>query len=295
MKFQYYSNSIQSSKAIGYVTIDKFIQSTANPKPEVKKRFLDIVDASTNGDLKRKAELKVGLFSFTPCVNVSEFRRYADIIAFTGLLVLDFDKIPNAIEFKEYLFTSYDFIFAAWLSPSKQGVKAFVNIPIVKTPDEFKEYFFGIASEMEQYNGFDPTGQNCVLPLFQSWDPDLLFRTTAKYWDVKGFKKNSFSKIPIPITPINQDSKHVKIILKIIDTGIDKITENGHPQLRGLCAAIGGYIANNYIEFQTAINYIDNKIVGNGYLKKGISGYQKTARWAINSGIQSPLHLEDRT
>jgi hypothetical protein len=289
-KFQYYPNDINSSHPAGWVTIDQFIKANINPKPGVIKLFDAIQKAGEDGNKEEKARLKEHLYSFTPCVNVSVSRKYSDIINFTGLLVLDFDKIDNAEDFKEYLFNEYRFIYICWISPSKKGVKALVQIPIVTTVDEFKSYYYGIAEEMEQYAGFDPSGQNCVLPLFQSMDREMLVNPFPFQWMDKGFKMNNFeTSKPIPITYTGE--KRESTILKIINTGINKIVDNGHPQLRSVCLAIGGYIANGYIDYSTALSEICNCIDINSYLKKGIRGYKKTAKEMVDFGMTKPLSL----
>jgi len=290
-QFQYYSGNIKKSRPIGWVTIDQFIHANKHPKPHILDLFNQIAHYESIGDMEMKSKLKERLFSFTPCVHISQYRRYSDILSFTGLLVLDFDHIHNAPEFKEHLFNEYKFIMTAWLSPSKRGVKALVNIPIVNTIDDFKSLYYGISQEMWQFNGFDGTGQNCVLPLFQSYDPELLHRSDYDVWIEEGQKLNDFSATPTEPTPIDPKDRNESRIIKMIDSGLDKITDNGHPQLRSVCLAVGGYIVNGYIDKLTALQHIDNRITSHAYLKKGIEGYKKTARWGVEMGMTKPLHL----
>lgn len=290
IKFQYYSNQVNASEAIGWLTLEQMLNATKNPKPELMQLINAITDASKDGNVKLKAELKTHLYSFTPCVNVSKYRRYDNITAFTGLAVLDFDKIDNAPEFKEFIFNEYMHIIAVWLSPSKRGVKAFIKIPIVDSIEKYKEYYAGISDEFEIYNGFDCTPKNAVLPLFLSYDFNILIRTDAETWVTKG--KPIEPAIQLPPSPIQRDSDKSAIIIKMIDSGIDKITDNGHPQVRALSFAIGGYVVNNYISQYDALGYLNYKIANNNYLRKGIAGYCKTAKEMLISGMSYPLHLE---
>lgn len=289
-KFQYYPNDINSSHPAGWVTINQFIQANLNPKAGVIKLFNAIQKAGEEGNKEEKARLKEKLYSFTPCVNVSVSRKYADITSFTGLMVLDFDKIDNAVDFKEYLFNEYRFIYLCWISPSKKGVKALVQIPEVKTTDEFKSYYYGIAEEMEQYNGFDSSGQNCVLPLFQSMDREMLINPFPFKWIDKGYKKNNFTTAA-PIVVNYQGTDKEGIILKMARTGINKIISDGHPQLRSSCLALGGYVGSGYIDFSTILGEVYNLIESNSYLQKGIPGYKKTAKTFLELGISKPLSL----
>lgn len=289
--FQYYKDDIHSSNPAGWVTLDQFIRANKEPKPHIEELFNQIAYYSSIGDNETKAKLKERLFSFTPCVQLKGRRKYSSIAKFTGLMVLDFDKIHNAIDFKDYLFNEYNSIIACWLSPSKMGVKALVNIPVVTSTDEFKEYFFGIAEEMWQYNGFDGSPQNCVLPLFQSWDPDLFQRENPTQWIKKGIRLQNFTTSTGEVNPVEGNVYYDERIYKIIDTGMSRIHDNGHPQLRALCVAIGGYVANGYITKDKVLNMINYKIELHPYLKKGIKGYQNTAREMIEFGITKPLSL----
>jgi len=291
IRFQYYSNNARSPKPLGYVDIGTFLNSIRNPKEDIKKVLLQIQEASKKGDKKLKAELKTSLYSFTPCVHVKEKRSYSDIINFTGLTVLDFDKIDNASDFKQFLFKTYSSIIAAWLSPSGKGVKALVKIPKVNTIDEYKSYFYGLASEMEIYKGFDGTTQNAVLLLFIGWDKDILIRTNYTTWNIKGSKRNQFvESAPIDLS-IKIDKGQTKWVVDWFRDKINSINTDGHPQLRDNSVTLGGYVGSGYLSYIDAINLVNNLIESNSYLQKGISGYQKTAKQAIEIGITKPLEF----
>ncbi len=295
IQFQYYPARVKSNKPLGFVSLEYFLKATKHPKNNILDVFEQIAEAEQKGDMKLKSELKQNnLFYFTPCVIVNGYRRYDNIYQFTGLLVLDFDHIPNANEFKHLLFSSYKFIIAAWLSPSKNGVKAIVKIPVVKTVDEFKEYYFGLATELDQFLGFDGSGQNAVLPLFQSYDPELLHRKHSHTWETKGIKINDFNTSEV-IEPLNIDvsKDDTQRVINIINSGLENIHDNGHPQLRGLCLAAGGYIAAGYIDLYDAETLIRNTIINHKYLKKGVKGYQRTAAEMIRKGMEKPLKLEN--
>jgi hypothetical protein len=273
--------------------MDGLIQLTKNPPDSILRIFEKIAEAELSGDQEAKAKLKQSrLLMFTPCVIVDGKRNYASIVKFTGLVVLDFDHIDNASEFKTFLFNEYKSIVAVWLSPSKRGVKAIVKIPVVETIEEFKEYYFGIASEMDPYYGFDPSGQNAVLPLFQSYDPDLLCRDDFETWTKKGVKKNDFVQpAPSKIRRIKATDEEKKVVITIINSGFNNIVDYGHPPLRGLCFVIGGYIASGYIAETEAIELIHQRIESHPYLSKDVSGYSKTAEWAVKVGQTKPLYV----
>ena len=292
-RFQYYHANITTNQPAGVVTLGEFIRAHISPKPSIQSVFQQVAKAAAEGNEQEKSRLKqTYLYFFTPCVVIDKFRRYANIHHWTGLLVMDWDHIDYAEDFRDYLFHEYSFIIATWTSPSRKGTKAIIRIPVVQSVEEFKEYYFGVASEMEQYAGLDTSSKNCVLPLFQSWDPSLRYRTDATLWDTKGVYVDNFDDRPTRAVPyVEVTNADTKRIIQIIHTGFDNIVDVGHPNLRALCLSIGGYIASGYISESDAISIINQRIETHKYLKKGVRGYKTTARWAIDSGKTKPLTL----
>jgi hypothetical protein len=288
--FQYYPARVESRSPLGYVSLGYFLNAQKHPKPHTLAIFESIAKAEEIGDMKLKSELKQNnLHYFTPCVNVKRYRRYKDIISFTGLLVLDFDHIDNAPEFKDFIFNEYKFIVSCWLSPSKKGVKAFVYIPISKDVDEFKQYYHAATNIFDVYDGWDPSNKNAVLPLFQSYDENLLSRDDPELFTEKAIDPKTLPKDPVPVSmPCNTSGKE-RLIYKIAETGINKIGAPGHPQLRSICISLGGYVATGYIDKLSILSHVDSLIESNAYLRKGIKGYQQTARWAIDEGMKKPI------
>lgn len=284
--FNYYQSDIHNSRPLGTVNLSQFFQAIKNPKPHIREIFQKIKQADKDGNNELKAQLKTSLYSFTPCVLINDRRCYADIKEFTGLMMLDFDKIDNAQEFKEFLFNTYPFVIAAWLSASGRGVRALVNIPIVKSIEEFKSYFHGIRHyEMDQYNGFDIAPQNCVLPLFLSYDPDIYYGDTSEVWDQK-----YNPPIPPPIPHIVSEENPSRVE-KIIKSAIDKIHDNGHPQLRAASFVLGGYVGSGAIDQSHAVELINSLIHSNSYLSIKPEVYKRTAKTMIEKGIEKPVYL----
>lgn len=289
MNFQYYANDAQKPSPLGFITLERFLNAIRSPKSETKLLLEQIADASKKGDIALKSELKKGLYAFTPCVHVKERRKYSDITRFTGLTVLDFDKIDYAKEFKQFLFDTYSSIIAVWLSPSGKGVKALVSIPIVDTIEEYKSYFYGLASEMQKYKGFDSTTQNAVLLLFIGYDKDILIREKPTVWRIKGIKKNEFSKSEVISVDITPTDKQGEWVVNWITQKVQSINDNAHPTIRDCCVSLGGYVASGYLGYYDALNLVKSLIANNSYMQKGISGYQKTAEQSINIGLQKPI------
>lgn len=292
--FQAYRAPITNTRPKADISFHDFLSLTQEATAKLREVFFQIAVAEAAGDMERKAMLKQdNLHFFSPCVYVDPTRSYKNINHFTGLLVLDWDHIDHAHEFKQFVFETYRCVAAIWLSPSRKGVKAIIRIPVVSSVEEFKKYFWGLAAEMDQYSGFDTSSQNCVLPLFQSFDPDLLDRNDPETWTIRGTNPKELLQpsVPPPTPNVNATGRQKAIVLSTINTGFNRISAPGHPALRSLCLAIGGYVAAGYIDYQQAMELIKWRISTHHYLKKGISGYQNTAKWAVNQGMKSPLYL----
>lgn len=292
--FQYYPANIKQTKPIGSISLLNYLNAIKHPKEEILTLFKKIELASLNGDLKEKDRLKSKLYYFTPCVltNFNE-RRYVNITSWTGLMVVDIDKIDKelAVEFKKYLFEKYKFFVAVFLSASKKGIKGIVRIPVCQSIDEFKSYFYGLMDEFQYYKGIDFSSKNCILANYLTYDDDLLYRIDAEVWDKKGIQINEFKEAVEfkPLENITQDD--TKECADIISKLIDKIVDNGHGQVVSAASLLGGMVGSHYINQTDANNLIRSLISSNNYLSKGTSGYIKTALTMIEKGKQSPILL----
>lgn len=290
IKFQYYKNDVHDIAPKGIISLRRFLEIIKEPKKETRDLLLKIQQATIDGNLVLKSKLKEGLYGFTPPVFVSNGRKYEYVQNYTGLAILDFDKIDNATEFKEFIFNEYKHIIAAWFSPSMKGIKALVKIPIVKTKAEFKTYSYGLSAEFEVYKGFDIVVNNAVLLTFIGWDKDILIRDNPETWTQKGEKINDFELKPIKaIYNPTITSKQSEWVINWYSNTINSINDNGHPQVRDNSITLGGYVGSGYLSMFDAINLSESLISSNGYLRKGVSGYQKTARQSIQLGMTKPL------
>lgn len=285
--FNYYEADIKRSTPLGSVTLEYLINAIRTPKKDIRNVFEQIRIAEECKDMATKQALKSKLYSFTPCVYVKGPRKYSNIQHWTGLLVLDFDHLQTdvAVEFKEYLFNEYKCIITAWLSASRHGVRALVKIPLCTSVDEFKHYFAGIERHLNCYNGFDKAPKNCILPMFISYDPDILHRTDAQTWLTKHIEI-----VPPPVKQYIVDDK-TSVIEKIIAKRINTITDTGHIILRATSYLLGGYVGANYIDYNDAIALINNLIDSQSYLSKKPDVYKATAKQMINKGINQPTYL----
>jgi hypothetical protein len=244
-------------------------------------------------DEHKKALLKCSLKSWTPAVICENNRRHANIVGFSGLVPLDFDKLPNreySSEFAHYLFNQYPFVYATWLSASGKGVRALVHTPIAEDIHEYRQYWHGLANSiMKSYEGFDSITKNPTQPVFQSYDPNLFMRERAEKWTKKYIEPDQPKMERISIETDDDDERFV---CNIIRKNIDDITDNGHPQLRAASYALGGYVGAGYINEHHAIDLMERLIDTNNYLSKKAEIYKKTAQEMIKKGQFAPIYLK---
>ena len=305
-KFSWFSNSINACIPQGLVTLENLTQAIKAPKhPEY---FNGIIAAKAAGDTHQAAKLKEKLYYFTPAVHICNWRNGKNIVRFTGLCPVDFDKMTpaQAIEFKAFLFDQYPCFYSVCLSASRHGVRGLIRIPVVDSIPDYKAYFWAIYQELKQYGyHFDTQLQTPVQPMYQAYDPDILYRPDPELWNVmaeppvrsKPVKQTATTASePRTQTPKGQYSTRQiesagKIIQKIADTMFRKITDTGHPNVVRIGLILGGYAGEGLITQDEAVKMIDSGITGHTYLKQKEDTYKITARWAVYEGMEAPLKL----
>ena len=258
--------------------------------------MLDILNrirqADKDGNQSLKNELKTHLVSFTPSV-ICTRRKYDDIVSFTGLVTTDNDKLSNqseAEELRDYIFNNHQQVIASWLSTSRRGVRSLIRIPVCTSVSQFKSYYNAIYNTFRIYKNLDKATQNPVLPMFYSDDPDIRYRTDFTTWTETYTEPPPKPKVKT-INIYERDNKGK--VLNILKNKIDAIYDNGHPQLRAVCYALGGYVASGYISEIEAMDYAEDMIRHNAYLgvNKKVNTYIRTAETMIRKGQNEALSL----
>ncbi len=119
-------------------------------------------------DKQKRNLLKSKLSAVTFC-GTFHVRSKADFKQGSGLAILDFDDLEDVVDFKENL-KSNNLIFSAWVSPSGNGLKALVKIPVVNTDFEYKEIFKQLK---DIFPNIDDSGKDISRLCYESWDEDI--------------------------------------------------------------------------------------------------------------------------
>ncbi|HSE99947.1 MAG TPA: BT4734/BF3469 family protein [Nitrososphaeraceae archaeon] len=295
VSFQFFSANIYDAIPRGTLTLRQFLDVHKNPKESTIEVIEQIKIAAKNNDLKLKDSLKQNnLYSFIPSVILNgEGRRLIDIVDFNPVMLVEFDKIDNSLELKERLFNNLKSVIAAWISPSGRGLKLLIRIPKPTSVENYKEYYCGLAFYLSQYDGFDGVNFNIVLPLFLSYDKEILIREDAEEWTQRGGKINAFQiyegEFEVP-EYIEDNIKH-KITDKITFL-VNQIDDNAHPRIRNIATIFGGFCSQYGFNIDEADDLICDLIAENEYMKKNPRGYCKTAKEFLRKGFLSPIELD---
>jgi len=296
IKFQFFPAKIYEAQPLGELTLRQFLDVHKNPKESTVSIIEQIKDAAKKNDLKLKDSLKQNnLYSFVPSVILDGLGRgYSNILAFNPIILCEFDKIDHATELKERLFNNLKCVIAAWISPSGRGLKLLIRSKTPKSIENYKEYYCGLAYYLSKYEGFDSANYNACLPLFLSYDRDILIREDAEEWSIRGNKINCFKTYESDFEPnenITEESTN-KVKDKITFL-INRIDSDGHTQLLSINTLLGGWIGFNLISQSDAEELMDDLIESNEYLQKNIRGYQKTSREMMRRGMMAPIPFDN--
>lgn len=305
IKFPYYKGNIYRSEAIGIVDLKYFIHSIKNPKKHIVDILKQVEQASKDGDLKLKRSLKHKLYAFTPTIMIEtgSRRNYENILYWTGLMQLDFDGLETKTEaklMKKHIFENNKQIVCAFISPSGRGIKCLMRTKIPKNKEHYKALHKGMVNHFEQYSYLDLATKNAVLPLFLSYDKDILYRefSECEMWTSEDWTKPEYVElITHPTTSIqelknNKDYYYNKVV-RITEKRINDIIDNGHPQVRSTSLILGSRVSAGYICKSDAESLIVNLINNNSYLNKNNKGYINTALWCLSQGIKSPMYFKN--
>jgi len=177
-------------------------------------------------------------------------RSVDGLINHSGLIVLDFDKLPSKEEtsvLKDSI-CDIDYVFAAFISPGGLGLKVLIKIP--NDAGNHKLYYNSLFKEFNS-EYLDKSGSDISRFCYESFDEDIYINKDSKIWDV--IEEDDINEIgdidiSVPLTSENQiisnlqrwfDSKFgankgernsniFKFAMALSDFGISKYTTEQH-------------------------------------------------------------------
>lgn len=142
------------------------------------KERIEMIRQESDPKIRRKLKDEL------PCICFAgKFKKRKDDeqITHSGLAIFDFDHVDVA-QVKSKLI-ALPFVFAAFISPSGDGVKALIRIP--PEINHHREYYLSAAEELKEIAPIDLTSQNPSRICFESYDPEIYINREAKTFTKK--------------------------------------------------------------------------------------------------------------
>jgi hypothetical protein len=155
------------SKEQFYINVEDALKRIQNGKSKIL-----VEEIRSTLDKEKASKLKANLPSVCFSGKFGPDRKDEQLIEHSGFLVLDFDNIYELRE-KQTEIISKDFIFACWISPSGNGLKALVKIA---DGTKHREHF---QSLQEVFPEIDRSGINVSRVCYESYDPEIYINHKA--------------------------------------------------------------------------------------------------------------------
>ena len=159
------------SKEPHYITVELALNRIKNGNSEkLVEEIRNTLDKEKAGELKKNL----------PCICFSgkfgSDRKDEQIISHSQYLVLDFDNVYELRD-KQTEIISNKFIYACWVSPSGNGLKALVKIA---NGDKHRDHFEALE---EIFPEVDKSGKNPSRVCYESYDPDIYINPNAEIFN----------------------------------------------------------------------------------------------------------------
>lgn len=202
-------------------------------------------------------------------------REDSCVVTHSGLFPLDWDSVD--VEYKMEQIKRDPYIYAAWLSPSGNGVRA-----LVKCPPSVESHGLYYTAFLDRYPELDPTSRNISRVCFESYDPNIYVNESSLTWDKKLTEEQR---------KVNKEKSANRRGNKILSTAVAMVRSsfdgNKHEKLRDAAVLLGGYIAAGRVVEAEAMKILEEEIRAKG--PKDIVGAKKTIEDGIAFGKSRPL------
>lgn len=155
-----------------YISVEKALDRIVSG---VSKDKVEEIRATI--DKEKSQALKCNLPSVCFSGKFKKDRKDEDLIEHSGFIVLDFDNVKDLRERQEEIINK-DFVYACWVSPSGNGLKALIRIA---DGSKHREHFSALQ---DIFPDIDKSGANPSRVCYESYDPDMYH-----YPDAVVFKK----------------------------------------------------------------------------------------------------------
>ena len=146
----------------------------------------------TEIDKKERNKIKSTLENVTFAGTFST-RANANLKQPSGLAPLDFDDVEDLEELRESI-NSDEYTMSSFVSPSGNGLKVLVKIPLVDNNDDYQDYYVELIKYFSKYHELDEGTKDISRATYLSYDRDLYINTESEVFTDK------FNR-PLPVEP----------------------------------------------------------------------------------------------
>jgi len=251
------------SKEPNYVSVEACLERIRVGKSKV------LVNEIRNTIDKEKANnLKKNLPSVCFSGKFGGNRQDSDLLKHSGFIVLDFDNIYELRD-KQTEIISNPFVYACWVSPSGNGLKALVKIADGK---KHREHFQALQ---EVFKDIDRSGINPSRVCYESYDEDIYINEKAEV-----FKKVKKIEKVVTFEKTEDDNKIFKNILTWLSNKNEAfVTGERNNFIFKLASACCRFGINEF----TANGLINSEFINNSEFTKSESDRAIKSAYRINS------------
>ena len=180
------------------VSVFEVLESIKNGK---YRKQVSAIRVETDKTLRNK--LKSNLEYVTFCGTFST-RANSNLKQHSGLACLDFDKVLDLTDLRIDV-NNDTFTFASFVSPSGNGLKVLVKIPLVDNNDDYQDYYIELIKHYSKYATLDEGTKDIARATYLSFDDNLFINIDSEIFTDKFYRPipTETKIINIPITDGN--------------------------------------------------------------------------------------------
>tara|TARA_R110002020_G_scaffold324685_1_gene540325 strand:- start:192 stop:2519 length:2328 start_codon:yes stop_codon:yes gene_type:complete len=198
----------------------------------------------------------------------------------SGLAMLDFDEVQDLDELRSQV-DADNYTFSSFVSPSGNGLKALVRIPLVPDDKTYKEYYLKIQEHYDRYAKTDDSTKDISRFTYVSYDPDLYLNTDSEVFTDKFIaKERPITEVTnIPLTDQDEIAERLeKWFVKKYST-----TQNRNNNLHSFARQFNAFGVNQSICETYLLRYEQADFKENEILKLIESAYRYSEEYNTQS------------
>jgi len=248
MKVSFYTkyNSVAPQKN---TSLFKILDAIKNGiyKEQIKNVRLLINDKPKRDIEKRKLPLVGFGGTFTSRAN-------SNLIQSSGLAMLDFDHVEDLQKLRNYVDNEV-YTFCSFISPSGDGLKVLVKIPLVDNDKDYKSFYLELQKYYNKFSETDDSTKDISRATYLSYDPNLHLNLDSEMFTDRFIPKViKKQEVMIPVSDMGDIANR---LIKWFDKKW-KSGQNRNNNLFMLSSAFNDYGVDKSIALDYCLSYVSN-------------------------------------